>query len=774
VGRESFEVQFHAWSNDLTAARVLFEDASSGAASATVLRARGPYAVWAAQLPPASTDQLRYVVELSDGADVDYFGPAGMSEDLPALDDWFLVDFLTLSHAPIGATPVAAGTVFKVWAPTSSIAHVRGEFNGWGLSSMSKVGEHFIVQVPAAGVGQRYKYFFDGYRWNTDPRGRAIDAGDNYNAIIEDPLGFTWTRPDFAVPDFGRLVIYQLHVGTFAGRSDPAGFAPFPSRYVDIAERVSYLAELGVNCVMLMPVTEFPGDLSAGYNPITAWSPERKYGDPDDLKLLVDTLHGAGIAVILDIVWNHFSSTDNFLWEYNGTQIYFDSPSVETPWGSQADFNEPAVRDYFADSVHHWLGEMGLDGFRVDATSFMNLPEQSGAGWTLMQRLNDEVNWRHANKIVVAEQLPDDPAITRGTAQGGAGFDAQYFDAFADRLREELIDAALGDPEMWKIRDIIQGYGDELSGGRVMNYLELHDEVWPASGGQRFVKTVDPSAPHDDEWAKGRIKLGQGLVMTAPGIPALHQGSEWLESIDFGTDFSSRIDWAKKDVYPGFFRYFQDLIALRTQHRSLHADAFVQVYHVDESGNVIAFRRGTGESQLVVIANFANEARTDYRIGVPLTGNWEQLLNSQALSYEGGGTIGRSTYSSAPIGWDGFSQSIVVHLPKMAFAVLGFVSPATTVSGPWVVSSVVRLEAASPNPVIGRGRIAFTLGRTQAIRLTLHDVRGRRLSVLLDGPRDPGRHVVDLDLRELPQGVYFVRLQTPTETLSRKLIRLVR
>ena len=115
---------------------------------------------------------------------------------------------------------------------------------------------------------------------------------------------------------------------------------------------------------------------------------------------------------------------------------------------------------------------------------------------------------------------------------------------------------------MWKIRNIINGGGQYLEGRYVTNYLELHDEAWPSSGGQRIVKTIDTTFPHDDVWAKGRVKLAQGVVMTAPGIPAMLMGSEWLEDTDFGTDSGNRIDWSKKTTYAPIFAYFSDLITL--------------------------------------------------------------------------------------------------------------------------------------------------------------------------------------------------------------------
>ncbi|MHC4236639.1 MAG: hypothetical protein ACYSUQ_16110 [Planctomycetota bacterium] len=158
-----------------------------------------------------------------------------------------------------------------------------------------------------------------------------------------------------------------------------------------------------------------------------------------------------------------------------------------------------------------------------------------------MQRFNDEIDARWVDKIAIAEQLPDDSWVTRPTNLGGAGFDSQWYDAFVDNLRQEIFDAALGNPEMWRISNIINGGGTYLSNTNVANYLELHDEAWPDSGGQRMVKSIDTTFPHDDIYAKGRTKLGQGVVMFAPGIPMILQGTEWLEDTGFGggTSFST-------------------------------------------------------------------------------------------------------------------------------------------------------------------------------------------------------------------------------------------
>ncbi len=777
VDGQAFDVRLAAYHFDLSAVNVIVDDGSVASIPASYLEARGAYAIWSATIPATAASSLSYYFEVIDGTDVDYYSVTGMS-DAPPVDGGFVLDFSTLSHAPVGATPLPeGGTVFRVWAPTRTSVHVRGEFNGWSTADLlPKVGEHFIGRVAAAVAGHAYKYFFNGSVWNSDARARALDPSDNLNSIIVDPFGYAWVTNDFVTPALDDLIIYQLHVGTFAGRNDPMGATPFPSRYVDVAARAGHLGELGVTAVMLNPITEFPGDLSAGYNPITAWAPEWKYGSPDDFKAMVDALHAEGIAVLLDVVWNHFSFDDNYLWFYDGSQIYFDTPQVDTPWGAQADFDADEVRDYYAHSAHLWLDEYRVDGFRMDATAYMTIPPQEAAGWSLMQRLNDEVDNRWIDKIVIAEQLPDDPWITRPTSLGGAGFDSQYFDAFTDRLREELLDAAFGDPEMWKIRDIINGGGTYLDGSSVTTYLELHDEAWPTSGGGRIVKAIDPTFPHDDEYAKGRTKLAQGLVLFAPGVPAMLQGAEWLEDTDFGTDTGNRIDWSKKTTYADVFRFFQDAIALRRSESAFRASAAWQVFHLNESGNVLAFRRFDGEGAFVVVVNVSNTDFASYRVGVPSPGDWAERLNSEAATYGGDGPENPGTFASDAIPVDGFSQSVSIGLPSHGIVVLG--EPASLhapdTATPDLGGGPVRIASVRPRPASRLVAVAIELEAAGPLRMSLHDATGREVALLADGRRPAGSHTFTWDLttrgEPVVPGVYWVRAASGANVVSDRIV----
>ncbi|MBL8880165.1 MAG: alpha amylase C-terminal domain-containing protein [Phycisphaerales bacterium] len=680
VDRQAFQVAFRVTVEDIQSARVHIDDGQSAYWLDAYFDSLYPtHEIWMADVPPAATDVIRYYVELTDGTDTDYLSVGGMT-DLPPSDGGFEVNFAALTHAPYGATLLnsGAGAVFRVWAPGAPAAQVRGQFNNWTGAAMTRVGEDFIARVNNASATQQYKYYFNPGGWKPDPCARILLPNQNYNAQLHSELPPGWDDADFAPVPVEDLIIYEMHVGTYCGRNDPAGPAPNPSGFIDLFSRQSHIVEMGFNAVEFMPITEFPGDFSAGYNPITMYSPEWKYHGYQNLAPVMNYFHNYNVAVFLDIVWNHFSPTDNFLWQYDGTQIYFDSPPVETPWGSQADFDRPGVRQYFLNSAIFAMDELHIDGFRMDATDFMN-QGQPASGWSLMQDFNRLIKNRRRGTIAIAEQLPNDVNITRPLAVGGAGFDAQWHDAFVDTLRQEILDAAFGDPEMWRIRDMINGEGPYLSGSSVVHYLELHDEAWPSNGGQRLVKTIDPTPPHDDHWAKGRTKLGQGVVMFAPGIPALLQGTEWLEDTDFGAEPSgaNRIDWSKKTRYAGIVQYYRDMIAIRRSNAALKANAPHLVYHVNEAGNVIAWRRMSADNSntLVIIANFSNTDYTMYQLGLPAPGTWYELLNSQAALYEGNGLNNCAPFTTTPAQRDGFAQSIVLRVPQMALIVLRHSTP---------------------------------------------------------------------------------------------------
>ncbi len=663
---DAFTVEFQTFRDDLTAARVRQDVGGTQTwHAASVVSQRGPYDIWRASLPGTASDQLSFVIEATDGTDTDYLGPDGVRDTLSGSE--FVLDFVTLAHAPYGATPTNSGVAFKVYSPSRSTCHVRGEFNAWSTANpLTKHGDDFTGVVAGAQVGEMYKFYFNNSVWNTDPRAASLNPNDNQNAVISDPLAYQWQHDDFTADPLDELVIYQLHVGTFAGRNDPFGPTSNPSGYRDVGDRAAHLAELGVNAVMVNPINEFPGSHSGGYNPISQFAWEWGLGTPDDLKYMVDQLHGAGIAVLLDGVWNHFSPTDNFLWNYDGTQLYYDSPAQDTPWGAQADYDDPGVFDYFIDSVHHVMGEFRMDGYRHDAVMAM-----TDSGWTaqwsvgqdLMREMNRTIAQRYTDAHTIAEIYIDSPWV-----QTGIEFDTQYHNEFKEAIRSAVFDASFGNPNMTRLANAIDGTGS-VSGTDVLNYFELHDDAWPLNGHERAVRVIDTTNPHDDANARGRTTMAHGVTLLSSGVPAILQGTEWLENDGWE---SSKIDWSHKTTYSGVFDFYKTVVGLRTSEPALFANAGIQITHVNDAANVLAFERfQVGGKNYVVVASLSNNTFGGYRVGLPRSGTWGVVVNNQAPEFDGDGngpTLG-STITAEAVAHDGLPQSVQFELPARGFIV---------------------------------------------------------------------------------------------------------
>jgi len=670
VNRQAFSVLFQSGANDLTAARVGVDQNADGSidawVDATRTGTRGVYDLWQASVPASSAAQQAYVIEGQDGGGRGYLSSIGATATLPATGLWTM-DYDTLEHAPLGATPISGGTVFRVWAPGATTCTVRGTFNAWGQTSMTKRGEYFVANVPGVAAGASYKYFFNNSTWKPDARAKYLDNTNSYNSIVVDPLAYQWQMPDFVPASRDRWVVYQLHVGSFSGLNDPKGSFTRQGRYREVGDRADHLQSLGINAVMLNPINEFPGSASGGYNGISMWAFESSYGTPDDLKYMVDKLHQRGIAVMLDVIWNHFGTSDNYLWNYDTTQIYFDSPTaVDTPWGAQGNVDRAGVFSYFLDSVDHVLGEYKMDGYRQDALFELTGKTQAVAGQNLIKAQMERVRRRYTSAHILGE-IYDNSAWNTGPT--GLYMDGQYHEAFKNPMQNAINAAAAGDPNMSSLAVAIDGSGPFVFGDRVLNYFELHDDAWPVNSSARAVKEIDTTAPHDDRYAKGRTKLANGVTLLARGMPAILQGNEWLESNGWETE---KIDWSKKNTYSGIFKFYQDMIRLRTTVPALYANTTTNVYHTNEASNVIAFERtGTDGRSFVVVANFSNTNYTNYVLGLPRSGTWGVLINSEDTLYQGigqGAMPGCVTVEN--ISSMGYPQRTTLSLPPHGLLVL--------------------------------------------------------------------------------------------------------
>jgi 1,4-alpha-glucan branching enzyme len=414
---------------------------------------------------------------------------------------------------------------------------------------------------------------------------------------------------------------------------------------------------------------------------------ESAYGGPDAFKRFIKAAHEHGIAVLVDVVYNHLGPTDLDLWQFDGWSanggggIYFyNDERAITPWGAtRPDYGRGEVRTFLRDSALTWLEEFQCDGLRFDATLFIRtvdgmsddpasaLPD----GWSFMSWLNDEIRGRQPWKLTIAEDIQDDTKLAEPTATGGAGFGAQWDIRFIRPIRRAL---ETGDDRERSIAEVvtaIEGDGRGAPLTRVI-YTESHDDV--ANDRVRLPEAIKPGDA-GSWWSEKRATLGSALVLTSPGIPMLFQGQELLE--DGWFDDKVRIDWSKASSNAGIVRLHRDLIALRRNvagtTRGLRGD-HVAILRADDTDKLLAFHRwdqgGPGDD-VVVVANFADREISDVRLGLPRAGRWRVRLNSDSPAYapDFGGHDALDTETEArPM--EGFAQSALVSVGPYGVVVL--------------------------------------------------------------------------------------------------------
>ncbi len=558
----------------------------------------------------------------------------------------------TASYTPAmqkGVILLDRGCRFVVWAPHAEEVFVVGTFNDWNdTAHPMQEGEEGVwqVEIPEAKAGDEYRYRIvtGGKAYSrTDPYARRLTHSAGNGIIQKDIPGRKPGR--FEPAPLHEMVIYELHVGTFG----KTGSEPGPGDLEGAIERLDHLHELGVNAVEIMPVTEFPGAQSWGYNPSHIFAIGSDYGKPVTFRDFVRKAHDLGIAVIVDVVYNHLGPSDLDIWrfdgwfEHEGGGIYFyNDERAETPWGhTRPDYGRREVREYLRDNALMWIQDYGVDGLRWDATAYMrnvkggdgdpgDLPE----GWSLMQWINEELKHVRPSVLNIAEDLQNNPLLTKAPADGGAGFDTQWDARFVHPVRAALLEQDDAKRDMNAVRDAIL-HRFHLNAFERVIYTESHDEV--ANGKARVPEEIDPG--HAASWAaRKRSTLGAAVVFSSPGVPMLFQGQEFLEDDWFHDE--DPLDWSKKERYHGIFKLYADLIALR-RNRDGHTRGLcgqeVSVHHVNNDDKVLAWHRwdkgGPGDS-VVIVANFSAHPKQGYRIGLPAEGRWVVRFNSDSRFYD--------------------------------------------------------------------------------------------------------------------------------------------
>jgi len=405
----------------------------------------------------------------------------------------------------------AERTRFALWAPDAH--HVSVELgNGQSVPMLPQPEGWFMIQVRCL-AGSRYRFNIDDRLQVPDPASRAQDGGVHGPSLVVDPHAYAWQHPQWAGRPWAEAVIYELHVGLLGG-------------YQGVQQVLPALVELGVTAIELMPLAQFPGERNWGYDGVLPYAPQASYGTPEQLKTLVDAAHGLGLAVILDVVYNHFGPDGNYLQRYASA---FFREDRQTPWGAAIDFRRRPVRDFFIDNALMWLLDYRFDGLRLDAVHAIDDP---GFLKELAQRVREAVPGDRQVWLNLENEANQASLLQHG-------FDAQWNDDGHNALHVLLTgetEAYYADfaeqPTQQLARCLGQGFAFQghldrhgrrrgepsahLPPNAFVLFLQNHDQIGNRAFGERLNQLAPPQALH----------AATVLLLLAPMIPLLFMGDE--------------------------------------------------------------------------------------------------------------------------------------------------------------------------------------------------------------------------------------------------------
>lgn len=567
------------------------------------------------------------------------------------------------------------GTAFAVWAPNAEGVSVVGDFCGWNAAQypMRSLGSTGIweVFIPGVGAGERYKFAIqtkEGHHIDkADPMARRTLAPPETASVIEEST-YEWKDADWLdsrstdlnVP----MSVYEVHVGSWKQGSN----------YNTLREElIPYLQEHGYTHVELMPVAEHPFGGSWGYQVSGYYAPSARWGNPDDLRALIDALHNAGIGVIVDWVPAHFPKDSFSLGKFDG-QACYEHPDPrrgeQSDWGTYVfDFGRNEVRNFLVANALYWAEQFHIDGLRVDAVASMLYLDYSREDWLpnihggrenleavqFLQETNATVHRHHPGVLTIAEESTSWPGVTTPTEHGGLGFDLKW--------------------NMGWMNDTLEYFGhdpihrsyhhNELTFSMVYAYSERymlpfsHDEVVHGKG------TLWTRMPGDD-WNKAAgVRSLFGYMFSHPGKKLMFMGCEFGQTTEWSEAYS--IDWSNlegwgAEYHHGIKRLVRDLNLTYKAHPALWSQDFTQdgfqwVKADDANNSILGYiRYGSDGSTVLAVCNFSGSSQPHYDVWVPEDGTWELILNTDDKVYEGAGNELAGQVSSS-------DNNVQLHIP---------------------------------------------------------------------------------------------------------------
>jgi len=605
--------------------------------------------------------------------------------------------------AHIGNDAEGEAVDFAVWAPNARSVSVIGDFNDWdpGTHALRARGTSGIWEghVAGIGLGSLYKYRVEGHHGHVadkaDPCGIMCQIAPATASVVWN-LDYAWGDDEWMAARAARnsatapMSIYEVHAGSWARMRDDGNRS---LSYRELAERLTaYVLSTGFTHVELLPVMEHPFFGSWGYQVTGYFAPSSRYGSPQDLKFLIDTLHRAGIGVILDWVPSHFPTDSHGLAFFDGTHLYEHADprlGFHPDWNSCIfNYGRNEVRSFLLSSALFWLREYHADGLRVDGVASMLyrdysravgewIPNQYGGRENIeaidfLRQMNSEVYRVLPDVQTIAEESTAWPMVSRPTYLGGLGFGMKWDMGWMHDTLEYMH------------RDPIHRayHHNRLTFRQLYAFTEnfvlplSHDEVVHGKG------SLFGRMP-GDEWRKcANLRLLFGYMFTQPGKKLLFMGCEFGQVREWNHD--DELDWflLEQPAHSGLQRWITDLNGLYRDSPALYATdfdsgGFEWIDAGDSSNSVISYLRGwPGDTNLVIVLNFTPVVREGYRVGVPFAGTWVERLNSDAPCYGGSGVGNMGAVETLGDAWHGRPDSIAVTLPPLGALVFEARPPA--------------------------------------------------------------------------------------------------
>lgn len=638
------------------------------------------------------------------GGEWDVWDPYSFGPVLGPMDDYYISEGSHLRlFDKLGAHAMefegVQGTHFAVWAPNAQRVSVVGPFNEWDgrRHTMRYRVDTGIWEVfaPSVEAGALYKYEIVGAQGNllplkADPYAQRSELRPNTASVVSDPTPFEWTDEKYVAARAQKnwraqpMSTYEVHLGSWRRRAD----GTFMS-YDQLAEQlIPYAVDMGFTHLELLPISEHPYDPSWGYQPTGLYAPTARFGDPAGFARFVDAAHAKGLGVILDWVPAHFPTDEHGLARFDGTALYeHEDPrkGYHPDWNTAIyNFGRPEVSAFLVNNALFWLEKFHIDGLRVDAVASMLyldysrqpgewIPNSKGGNEnteasTFLQRVNTETYAAHPGTFTIAEESTSWPGVSAPVHAGGLGFGFKWNMGF------------MNDTLQFMSREPIyrQHHHNDLTFGLLYAYSEnftlplSHDEVVHGKG------SLLTKMPGDD-WQKfANLRAYYGFMWGYPGKKLLFMGQEFAQRAEWNEEKS--LDWWLLDApaHEGVRKLIADLNATYTNNPALYErdcdpDGFEWLIPNDNTTSVLAWlRKAPGTDPVMVVTNLTPVVRKGYRVPVPISGEWLEIVNSDAEIYGGsnlGNNGGVEAFASDEEGWPAY---VDLTLPPLATIMLKY------------------------------------------------------------------------------------------------------